>query len=184
MLVTDRLILRPWREEDCEPFAAMNADADVMRYFPSVQTRAQSDATIDRQMKAQAEVGYCFWATEKRDSGQFIGFIGIQDVPDYYGIGEGIEIGWRLAANAWGQGLAPEGARACLAFAFSKLQAPEVVAFTAKVNGPSMRVMEKIGMTRDLNGDFDHPMIEAGHPIRPHVLYRIKAEGTAIMPRH
>ncbi|WP_286830872.1 MULTISPECIES: GNAT family N-acetyltransferase [Kordiimonas] len=176
MLTTDRLILRPWVDADREPFAAINACADVMRYFPSVQTRAQSDATVDRQMKAQADRGYCFWAAEKRDDGQFIGFIGIQDVPDYYGMKGGIEIGWRLAASTWGQGLAPEGARACLAYAFSKLGAPEVVAFTAKVNKPSMRVMEKIGMTRDLAGDFDHPMIDEGHPIRPHVLYRIKAD--------
>ncbi len=176
MLTTDRLILRPWVDADREPFAAINADAEVMRYFPSVQTRQTSDATVDRQMKAQADVGYCFWAAEMRDSGQFIGFIGIQDVPDYYGVGDGIEIGWRLAASTWGKGLAPEGAQACLAYAFSRLQAPEVVAFTATLNKSSMRVMEKIGMTRDVAGDFDHPMIEEGHPIRPHVLYRIKAD--------
>jgi len=179
MLITDRLILRPWRDEDREPFAAINADPEVMRYFPSVQTREQSDATVDRQMKAQAEKGYCFWAAEMRANGRFIGFVGIQDVPEYYGIGESIEIGWRLATSTWGQGLAPEGARACLAYAFSRLQAPEVVAFTATLNRPSMRVMEKIGMTRDHTGDFDHPMIEEGHPIRPRVLYRIRAEGVS-----
>ncbi|NVJ98415.1 MAG: GNAT family N-acetyltransferase [Alphaproteobacteria bacterium] len=177
MLTTDRLILRQWREDDRVPFAAMCADEEVMRYFPRVMDRAETDAAVDRQIKGIREKGYAFWATELRETGQFIGFVGIQDIPDYYGLPAGIEIGWRLDKTAWGQGLAPEGARACLAFAFAKLQVPEVIAFTATLNKPSMRVMEKVGMTRDATADFDHPMVEEGHPIRPHVLYRIKADG-------
>lgn len=175
MLTTDRLILRPWRDADRAPFAGMCADPEVMRYFPDLMTRAETDAAIDRQMKAMEQKGYAFWAAELRETGQFLGFVGIQDIADYYDMPAGIEIGWRLDKAVWGQGLAPEGARACLAFAFARLHAPEVVAFTATGNLPSMRVMEKIGMRRDRASDFEHPKVPEGHPLRPHVLYRIGA---------
>lgn len=176
MLATDRLILRPWRDADRAPFADLCADPDVMRYFPDVMTRNEVDASVDRQIAAEREKGYCFWAAESRETGRFIGFVGIQDIPDYYGLPFGIEIGWRLDKSVWGQGLAPEGARAALAFAFARLRAPEVIAFTATINMPSMRVMEKIGMTRDKCADFNHPKVPEGHPVCPHVLYRIKAD--------
>ena len=176
MISTDRLILRQWRDADRAPFAAMGRDPDVMRYFPATLTREESDAAIDRQIKAIDEKGYAFWAVELSADGRFAGFIGIQDIPDYYGMPPGIEIGWRLDASVWGQGLAPEGARAALAYAFSKLRAQEVVAFTAASNKPSARVMEKIGMRRDHSADFDHPKVPVRDPLCPHILYRIGAE--------
>jgi RimJ/RimL family protein N-acetyltransferase len=175
MLTTDRLTLRPWREEDRAPFAAMNADPEVMRYFPSVQTRAESDASVDRLMARQEAHGFCFWAAEGRVSGTFVGMIGIQHAPEAVPAAPAIEIGWRLDRAVWGQGLAPEGARAALAFVFFHVGAREVVAFTAVANTPSRRVMEKIGMTRDMEGDFDHPLVPEGSAVRAHVLYRIKA---------
>ncbi|MCJ9429240.1 GNAT family N-acetyltransferase [Kordiimonas marina] len=179
MLETDRLILRQWRAEDRAPFAAMNADAEVMRFFPAPQTRAESDASVARQEKRIAERGYGLWAAELKETGAFIGFIGVQDAPYEVPCAPAWEIGWRLDKAHWGQGLAPEGARAVLAYAFSALKAEEVVAFTAEINLPSRRVMEKIGMTYDAEGDFKHPAVPIRHPVRPHVLYRIKAEDLA-----
>ncbi len=175
MLTTDRLLLRPWRESDRAPFAAINADPDVMRYFPATRSREESDQTYDRLEKHVREHGFGFWAAELKETGKFIGFVGMQHVEPDMLFAPAVEIGWRLDKSVWGQGLAPEGARACLAYAFSKLGLEEVVSFTTANNQPSMRVMEKIGMTRDHEGDFDHPAIEGGSPIKPHVLYRIRA---------
>ncbi|TNE63297.1 MAG: N-acetyltransferase [Alphaproteobacteria bacterium] len=175
MLETDRLILRPWRAEDREPFAALNADPEVMRYFPAVQTCDESDASVDRVMAGIMARGYGFWAVELKATGKFIGFIGVQDAPDYLPCAPAFEIGWRLARGTWGQGLAPEGARACLAYAFSALKADEVIAITAAINLPSRRVMEKIGMTQVVDGDFEHPKVPDGHAVRHHVLYRVVA---------
>ncbi len=172
MLSTDRLKLRQWREEDLAPFAVLNADLEVMRYFPNTRTRAESDETYDRLHRHVADHGFGFWAAELHTTGQFIGFIGMQNC-DYLPSGPAVEIGWRLDKNFWGQGFAPEGARACLAYAFSKLGLEEVVSFTAHTNTPSMRVMEKIGMHRDIARDFDHPMVAEDTGLKPHVFYTI-----------
>lgn len=172
MLSTDRLKLRQWREEDLAPFAVLNADPDVMRYFPSVRTRAESDETYARLHRHIEKHGFGFWAAEMIDTGQFIGFIGMEHC-DYLPSGPAVEIGWRLDKSVWGQGLAPEGARACLAYAFSKLGLDEVVSFTADTNTPSMRVMEKIGMRRDEARDFDHPSVAEDTGLKSHVFYAI-----------
>lgn len=172
MLTTDRLRLRQWREEDLAPFAVLNADPEVMRYFPNTRTRAESNETHDRLYRHIDEHGFGFWAAELLATGQFIGFIGMQHC-DYLPSGPAVEIGWRLDRRFWGQGLAPEGARACLAYAFSNLGLEEVVSFTAHTNTPSMRVMEKIGMSRDTARDFDHPMVEEETGLKPHVFYSI-----------
>lgn len=176
MLTTDRIILRQWRAEDRKPFAAMNSDPDVMRYFENLRSRAESDATADRLEAHIDEHGFGFWAAELRETGEFIGFVGMEHTPLELPCSPAVEIGWRIDKRFWGEGLAPEGARACLLFAFSRLQLNEVVSFTAVPNIPSLRVMEKIGMKRDLSGDFEHPAVPKGHPIRPHVLYRISGE--------
>jgi len=173
MLTTDRIILRQWRSEDREPFAAINADPEVMRFFDQPRTCAESDATADRLEAHIDEHGFGFWAAELRETGEFVGFVGVEYVPPELSFSPAVEIGWRIDKRFWGKGLAPEGARACLLFAFSKLQLDEVVSFTAELNTPSIRVMEKIGMIRDKFGDFEHPAVPEGHPIRPHVLYRI-----------
>lgn len=173
---TDRLILRSWRDSDREPFAALNSDPEVMRYFPDIQNHSVSNASVDKRIAHDKQHGFCFWAADLKATGEFIGFIGMEIAHD--GIpGAGLpEIGWRLSKDVWGQGLAPEGARACLAYAFSVLKSPEVISITSQNNQPSMRVMEKIGMRRDFENDFDHPDVPEESPIRPHVLYRIKAE--------
>lgn len=174
MLSTDRLILRQWREDDLAPFAVINADPEVMRYFPSTRTRAESDETKERFTAHIDQHGFGFWATQLKSTGQFAGFIGMQHV-DYLPSGPAMEIGWRLDKSIWGQGFAPEGARACLAFAFSRLGLDEVVSFTASTNMPSRRVMEKIGMKHDVSRDFDHPLVAEESGLKPHVFYAIKS---------
>jgi RimJ/RimL family protein N-acetyltransferase len=173
-LRTERLILRRWREEDREPFARMNADPAVMEFFPALLSRAESDAGVERVEAGLAQRGFGFWAAELRESGEFIGFIGLS-VPNFQApFTPCVEIGWRLAAKHWGKGLATEGARAAVDYGFGTLALAEIVSFTTTTNQRSRRVMEKIGMTRDPQADFDHPLIPVGSRVRRHVLYRLK----------
>jgi RimJ/RimL family protein N-acetyltransferase len=172
-LTTDRLLLRQWRESDREPFAALNADPAVMEHFPALQTREQSDALIDRNIPELDDRGWGLWALEVKDTGEFIGFTGL-NVPTFEApFLPGVEIGWRLSKGAWGNGYATEAARAALAYGFGPAGLDEIVSFTATTNLPSQRVMQRIGMVHDEAGDFDHPRIEEGHRLRRHVLYRI-----------
>lgn len=172
-LTTDRLLLRQWRDSDREPFAALNADPAVMEHFPALQTREQSDTLIDRNIPELDGRGWGLWALEVKDTGEFIGFTGL-NVPTFEApFLPGVEIGWRLAKGAWGNGYASEAARAALAYAFGPAGLDEIVSFTATTNLPSQRVMQRIGMVHDEAGDFDHPRVEEGHRLRRHVLYRI-----------
>jgi RimJ/RimL family protein N-acetyltransferase len=173
MVETKRLWLRQWRADDRGPFAAMNGDPVVMRHFPGVLSREQSDAMADRLEAAIAERGWGLWAVEVRRSGEFAGFIGLQPLPDALPAAPAVEIGWRLAAAHQGLGYATEGARRVLEFAFGELGLAEVVSITTVLNRPSRHVMEKIGMVRDPAGDFDHPTVPATWAGRPHVLYRL-----------
>jgi ribosomal-protein-alanine N-acetyltransferase len=168
---TERLILRPWKQSDREPFAAMNADPDVMRYFPSTRTREESDNMVNAVEQILADKGWGLWAVEEKSSGAFIGFVGL-NIPGYeLPFSPVIEIGWRLDKAFWGKGYAPEAARKALEIGFQQFAMEEIVAFTALTNLPSQRVMEKIGMTRC--EEFDHPMLAENHPLRRHILYRI-----------
>ncbi|MEV0291742.1 GNAT family N-acetyltransferase [Kribbella sp. NPDC050820] len=172
-LTTDRLLMRQWRESDREPFAALNADPAVMEHFPSLQSREVSDALIDRNTTAIDERGWGLWAIEVRDTGRFIGFTGLS-VPSFEAhFMPAVEIGWRLAKEAWGNGYATEAARAALAHGFGPAGLDAIVSFTATTNVPSQRVMQRIGMIHDEPGDFDHPRLEAGHRLQRHVFYRI-----------
>ena len=173
-LETERLILRTWRDTDREPFARMNADPVVMEFFPACLSREESDEGVDRVEKHFRERGFGLFAAELRAEHAFIGFIGL-NVPRFVAhFTPCVEIGWRLAAAYWGQGLATEGARAVLRHGFDTLALDEIVAFTIPANLRSRRVMEKLGMTHDPADDFDHPGLEPGHPMRRHVLYRLK----------
>ncbi len=164
---TPRLILRPWRDADREPFAGMNADPRVMRYFPSTLTRAESDDLADRAGAFLAEHGFGPLAAELRETGEFIGYIGLW-IPTFEAhFTPCVEIGWRLATAHWNRGLATEGAREIL-----RRWTGPLVSFTTVGNLPSRRVMEKIGLVHDPADDFDHPRIPEGHPQRRHVLYR------------
>jgi RimJ/RimL family protein N-acetyltransferase len=169
---TPRLVLRQWVEADREPFAALNADPEVMEHFPAVLSRELSDALADRCGAGLTERGWGLWAVEVVATGEFVGFIGLNPVPATLPFAPAVEIGWRLARAAWGQGLATEGATAALEYGLGPLALGEVVSFTATTNIRSQRVMEKLGMTHDPADDFDHPALPEGHRLRRHVLFR------------
>jgi RimJ/RimL family protein N-acetyltransferase len=172
-LDTPRLRLRQWRESDRAPFAALNADPEVMRYFPAPLGRAASDALADSIQTSIAGRGWGLWALELRESGEFIGFAGLAVPRLALPFSPCVEVGWRLARAHWGCGYASEAARGALRVAFERLAMEEIVSFTAVGNRRSRAVMERIGM-RDANRDFEHPGIAEGHPLRLHCLYTIE----------
>ena len=169
---TARLRLRRWRESDRAPFAAMNADPEVMEFFASIQSREASDASIDAWQSQFAERGWSNWAVEVRSSGVFVGFVGLSVPRRALPFSPCVEIGWRLARPYWGQGYATEGARASLRVAFERLELAEIVSFTSVLNVRSRSVMERIGM-RNAHEEFDYPGVPENHPLRSHCLYRI-----------
>src|SRR5262245_8593710 len=171
-LQTARLRLRNWVPADREPFARLNADFRVMEHFPALLSKEESDAMIDRINAQTDQDGYGFWAVEIPDVTSFAGFVGLAKIRFQAHFTPCTEIGWRLAAEFWGHGYATEAAVADLAFGFQTLGLREIVAFTVPTNQRSMRVMERIGMVRDPDDDFDHPGLLEGHPLRRHVLYR------------
>lgn len=175
-LQTPRLILREWRDSDIEPFAAMFADPLVMEFLPAAPDRAAIEAIVGRIRAHFAEHGFGWWAAELRESGQFIGFIGLARGNFEAHFTPAVEIGWRLASAYWGQGYATEGAKAALDFGFTRLGLAEIVSFTVPANRRSWRVMQRIGMTHDPADDFDHPRLDAGDPLRRHVLHRMSRE--------
>jgi ribosomal-protein-alanine N-acetyltransferase len=175
-LRTGRLLLRRWRPEDREPFARLNADPRVMEHFPKVLTREESDQRVDLMDQHLAEHGFAQWAVEVPGVAPFIGFIGLSHPRFEARFTPCVEIGWRLAAEHWNQGYATEGARAAMHFGFRFLHLQEIVSFTVPANVRSRRVMEKIGMEHSPKEDFDHPYLPEGHPLRRHVLYRIRRE--------
>lgn len=174
-LETERLVLRPWRDADRAPFAALNADPEVMEHFPAVLGRLDSDAAAARFRARFDRHGWGLWALEVKGGPAFVGFAGLNPAPDAAPFAPAMEIGWRLAREAWGRGYATEAGRAALRFAFERLRLPEIVSFTTPLNRRSIAVMERLGLARDPRGDFAHPGIPAGHRLSRHVLYRIAA---------
>ena len=170
---TERLWLRQWRDDDWAPFAALNADTEVMRYFPSTLDERESNAFAYRNAALLEVYGYGLWAVEERASGEFVGMVGLNQPQWQARFTPCTEVGWRLARSAWGHGYATEAARAALAVAFGPLGLDEVVSFTAVANARSRAVMERLGMTHDPAEDFDHPKLDADSPVRRHVLYRL-----------
>ena len=173
-LETKRLALREWRDDDREPFAVMNADPRVAEYLSRPLDRLDSDAFLDRIVARWASDGHGLWAVERRDDGTFIGFVGLAAPNFEAAFTPCVEVGWRLAPEAWGHGFATEAARAALGFGFERLELEEIVSFTVPANVRSRAVMERLGMTRDPADDFLHPNLPDGHPLRQHVLYRLR----------
>ncbi|HEV7809477.1 MAG TPA: GNAT family N-acetyltransferase [Candidatus Limnocylindrales bacterium] len=171
-LTTERLHLRGFAEEDRPGFAEMNADPRVMEHFPSTLSREESDALLDRIVAKWATDGHGLWAVERRDDAAFLGFTGIARLPWL----PAPEIGWRFARSAWGNGYATEAAGAALEHGFETLGLSEVISVTTVGNRRSRAVMTRIGMIRDEADDFDHPNLPVGHPLRPHVMYRLSRE--------
>ena len=170
---TKRLILRRWRDDDLEPFARLNADAEVMRFFPAPLTREQSDGLAARADAMFDLHGYGLWALARLDTGEFIGFTGLAPMPEGIPGSGGVEVGWRLAESSWGQGFATEAATAALRFGFETLGLAEVDSITAVSNIRSRKVMERLGMRPA--GEFDHPKVPEPSPLRRHVRYTIAA---------
>jgi len=175
-LRTERLILRGWRDDDLEPFARLNADPRVMEFFPSTLSRAESDAFVASIRALFDEKGFGLWAVEVPGAIALAGFVGLA-VPHFEAhFTPCVEVGWRLATEAWGRGYATEAAVAALDFGFEQAELGEIVSFTVVANRPSRAVMERLGMQHDPHEDFDHPRLPPGHRLQRHVLYRIQAE--------
>ena len=175
MLQSNRLILRQWTDRDLVPFAALNADPDVMAYFPATLSKAQSDDVAKTMQSLIAQRGWGLWAVEVPDQAGFIGFVGLHIPANDLPCSPCVEIGWRLAKAHWGRGYACEAAEAALGYAFQELGLAEVLSFTAVGNQRSESVMKKVGMS-NTGTNFQHPNIDAGHPLREHLLYRITAQ--------
>lgn len=171
-LRTARLLLRRWTEADREPFAAINADPDVMRCLLGPMPREDSDAMIDRIEEHFERRGFGFWAVEVLGGPALVGMVGLAVVGFEAHFAPAVEIGWRLASDQWGRGYATEAAAEAMRFGFDDLALKEIVAFTLPGNVASRAVMERLGMTHDPADDFEHPKLPEGHPFRRHVLYR------------
>jgi RimJ/RimL family protein N-acetyltransferase len=171
MIGTERLILRNWKPSDIEPWAALNADPAVMEHFPSTHTRAESEAMAHMNQSVIDQNGWGLWAVERREDGAFLGFTGLMTLRDTNPLAPGVEIGWRYARHAWGAGYASEAARAALGHGFAVLKLPRIVAFTASENLRSQAVMDRVGMTRRPDLDFDHPALPKGHRLERHVTW-------------
>jgi 3-dehydroquinate dehydratase / shikimate dehydrogenase len=172
-LRTDRLILRPWRESDFAPFAALNADPAVMEYLPGLLNRADSDALARRIAEGMDRRGWGLWAVEIPGIASFAGFAGFAPVPFKARFTPAIEIGWRFARAHWGKGYASEAARTARDFGFATMKFGEIVSFTSTGNRRSRAVMARIGMKHDPADDFQHPSLFESHPLSAHVLYRL-----------
>ena len=172
-LVTERLQLRPWRDADLEPFAALNADPEVMRHFPALLSRAESDALAARIRANFDAQGWGLWAVEIKGGAPFIGFVGLNRPSFEAPFMPAVEIGWRLARSAWGAGYASEAARAALRFGFEDQKLDAIVSFTAPANTRSRAVMERLGLG-NTGQDFEHPRVPEGSPLRRQVLYRLE----------
>lgn len=169
---SQRLGFRKWTAADTDPMAALNADPQVMEFFPSTQTREQTLEFLKRVNQQFKDFGHCWYAVDTLADGDFIGFIGLAWCPEEkLDFTPCAEIGWRLKKEAWGYGYATEGAKRCLQYGFEELKFPEIYSFTATVNNRSEKVMKKIGMKKI--GEFGHPKIEEGHVLRQHVLYQM-----------
>lgn len=181
VLETDHLILRTWIPTDTLPFVAMNADPEVMRYFPRLRNLAETESLIAHINQQYLDFGYTLYAVELKKIGQFIGFTGLNRTPFTIPTlaldkQPAIEIGWRLAKAYWNQGYATEAATAVLDHAINQLKLSEIVSFCVVNNLPSRRVMEKIGLLHIPSDDFNHPLIEHDSPYSQHVLYRVTAD--------
>lgn len=173
MIETARLVLRRWRRSDAAPFAAMGRDAEVMRFLGPPLSRADSAAAARRQNALIDAIGYGFWAIERRADGAFLGFCGLKPGPEETPIVGLMEIGWRLRRDAWGLGYAREAAAASLAWGWANTAVNHIYAITVQANARSWGLMERLGMTRVVDRDFDHPGVPPGSPLRPHMVYQI-----------
>jgi len=174
-LETERLKLRQWEKEDWPLFAASNSDAVTMEYFPNLLSEAESYAIADKIQSLIELQGWGFWAVEEKDSGMFIGFVGLNSVLPTLPFYPSVEIGWHLSRASWGRGYATEAAKAALEVAFNKLGFTEICSFTSVANARSIAVMRRLNM-HNMHQNFEHPVLPEGSPLREHVLYKISKQ--------
>jgi RimJ/RimL family protein N-acetyltransferase len=177
MIETARLFLRPWRDADRAPYAAMMADPEVGYWLGATLSEAEANAQVDRFMSDSAARGPGFLAVERRADGTFLGAGCLREVFPEHPLAGDVEVGWRFARSAWGAGYATEAARALVDLGFNQLGLSEIVSFTAVSNARSRAVMERLAFQRQPHRDFDHPALEVGHPLRRHVVYAMSANG-------
>jgi len=168
---SERLGFRRWTEEDKIPFAQMNADKDVMEFFPKLLTKTESDAFVGRIEAHFENFGYALWAIDVKATNEFIGYIGFYSADSDLDFTPCVEIGWRISKKNWHKGYATEGAKACLKYGLDVLNLDEIYSFTSKINVKSINVMEKIGLVKER--EFDHPDIGQESPLKAHVLYKL-----------
>ena len=174
VIETERLILRSWEADDAEAYYRINQDAKVIEFLLGPLSIQQVNNFIGGMNQQFEETGFTLWAVEEKKSGDLIGFIGL-NIPKWESeFTPCVEIGWRLGSQYWGNGYASEGAKAVLEYGFNQCKLNEIVSFTVPENLRSIRVMERIGMMHDLNGDFAHPKLAVDHKFSQHVLYRIR----------
>jgi RimJ/RimL family protein N-acetyltransferase len=175
---TQRLTLRDWRDADREPWAAMGRDPEVMVHLGPLMDRTQADAAFNRLRRFQATLGHTFWALERRESGEFLGFCGLKIIPENItGLEDVVEIGWRLRRDAWGKGYAREAATASLQWGWDNLPVDRIAAITTPANSRSWGLMQRLGMTRRHDLDFHHPALAPDDPLAPHIAYEIFRPG-------
>jgi len=171
LIETERLILRAWTEADREPYADIMVHPEVGQWLGGPFSRQQAHERVDRFAASLAETGLGRLAIERKADARLIGHCGLAHAPDMKPVPEGLEIGWALAPDAWGSGYAVEAARAVIADGFARTEAPEILAFTGAANLRSQAVMQRLGMVRAADRDFDHPLLAADHPLRRHIVY-------------
>lgn len=176
IIETERLILREWEDQDLETFSEINRDPKVMEFMPNLLSVEETSNWVKRIKQDFIEYGYGYWAVTIKSTKEFIGYTGLNFLDYEAHFTPVVEISWRIASKHWGKGYATEAAKAVLKIGFEKYGLKEIVSLTVPANKRSIRVMEKTGMKRDLEGDFHHPKLPADHPLSLHVLYRVKLE--------
>jgi RimJ/RimL family protein N-acetyltransferase len=175
------ILLRQWRDDDLDPYVAMNADAEVMQFFPKCLTAAESKESLLRLRAGIKERGWGLWAVEI--DGGFAGLTGLAEPKFTAHFTPCVEIGWRFRREFWGRSIAYTAALAAEAFAFENLKLQELVSLTAAINSRSRRLMERLKFARSEGEDFLHPLIPEGSPVRIHVLYRKRNQGSRLEAR-
>jgi RimJ/RimL family protein N-acetyltransferase len=175
IVTTPRLVLRPFTGMDCEPFFQLNTHPAVVESLGSSPTRAESDAVVGRFLDEMDREGWGLWAVEVAGGAPFVGMVGLHRMSPALPCAPAVEVGWRLHPDWWGHGYATEAAAASLRYGFDQAGLDEILAITTTLNLRSQAVMTRLGMTRDLEGDFDHPSLPVGSPLRRHVLFRVTA---------
>lgn len=176
IIETNRLNLRTWGIADADPYFQINQDPKVIERLPGPLTIAQVKDFITRANKQQDQKGYTLWAVELKETGEIMGFTGLNYTDWGSLFTPAVEVGWRLGSQYWGKGYATEAAKASLEYGFTQCDLKEIVSFTVPENLRSIRLMERIGLKRDVNGDFTHPKLPADHPLSQHILYRLSVE--------